>query len=195
MMTTLSCWLLYIASYGIVYVIIALCVINNSFCELLKVNEFQSLSCFKQVVYVFRSEKTILILLSLLAIFSIIWTHYIKSWKNNSRIKYRMTGDSKIEESAFILPYIFTIITYNFDAYGWLICFFVYLSVGLLFVQSRKLQMSPIFILSRYHILTDGNNKVITRNTLEAFNLKLDDNPDGIEVRELAKHVYITLDQ
>lgn len=193
MMTTFSCWLLYIASYGIVYVIVAVCVVLNRVITLQGIQEFCALSYIEQAVYILNSEKVILIILLVLTAFSIIWTRYIKTWKNNSRISFRVSKDSKIEESAFILPYILTVVTFNFDIYGWLICIMVYGVVGLLFVQSRALQTSPIFILSRYHILTDGVNKVITRDTVEAYNLKIDDQPNGIEVRELAKHIYITL--
>ena len=195
MMTTLSCWLLYIASYGIVYMVIAFCIIYNRILEFQKLELFQALSYSEQTIYILNEEKISLPILFALTIFSIIWSLHLKSWKNNSRISFRMKEDSKIEESAFILQYICTIVTFNFDIYGWIICIFIYCSVGLLFVQSRKLQMSPIFILSRYHILTDGTNKIITRDTVESFNLKLEDQPNGIEVRELAKHVYITLNQ
>ena len=195
MLTGLACWLLYIASYGIIYIIISFCVMYNRFIDFQNVDTFQSLSRTQQIIHVAYHEKVILIVLFLLFIFSISWTRYIKTWKNNTRIKFRMSDDSKIDESAFILPYIFTVVTFNFDIYGWIICILIYLSVGFLFVQTRKLQMSPIFILSRYHILTDGTNKVITRNSVESFNLKLDDSPDGIEVRELAKNIFITLDK
>lgn len=195
MMTTFSCCLLYIASYGIVYVIIAFCIVYNGFIIAQNNEAFQALSQIEKVAYIFNNERIVLLILLVLAVFSIVWTRYIKSWKNNTRVRFRMKEDSKLDESAFILPYIFTVVTSNFDIYGWLICLLIYGSVGLLFVQSRKLQMSPIFILSRYHILTDGTNKIITRNTVESFNLKLDDQPNGIEARELAKHVYITLER
>ena len=156
---------------------------------------FQALSQIEKAAYIFNNERIVLLILFALTVFSIVWTRYIKSWKNNTRVRFRMKEDSKIDESAFILPYIFTVVTFNFDIYGWLICLLIYGSVGLLFVQSRKLQMSPIFILSRYHILTDGTNKIITRSTAESFNLKLDNQPNGIEARELAKHIYITLER
>ena len=195
MMTTFSCCLLYIASYGIVYVIIAFCIVHNSFVVAQNNEAFQALSYIEKATYIFNDNRIVLLILLVLTIFSIIWTRYIKSWKNNTRVRFRMKEDSKIDESAFILPYVFTIVTFNFDIYGWLICLLIYGSVGLLFVQSRKLQMSPIFIMSRYHILTDGTNKIITRNTVESFNLKLDDQPNGIEARELSKHVYITLER
>ncbi|MDY4097228.1 MAG: hypothetical protein SOY47_10990 [Lachnospiraceae bacterium] len=195
MLTGLACWLLYIASYSIIYIIISFCVMYNCFIDFQNIDTFQSLSRTQQIIHVAYHEKVILIVLFFLFIFSISWARYIKTWKNNTRIKFRMSDDSKIDESAFILPYIFTVVTFNFDIYGWIICILIYLSVGFLFVQTRKLQMSPIFILSRYHILTDGTNKVITRNSVESFNLKLDDSPDGIEVRELAKNIFITLDQ
>ena len=195
MMTTFSCCLLYIASYGIVYVIIAFCIVHNGFAIAQSNEDFQALSYIEKATYIFNDNRIVLLILLALTIFSIVWTRHIKSWKNNTRVRFRMKDDSKIDESAFILPYVFTVVTFNFDIYGWLICLLIYGSVGLLFVQSRKLQMSPIFILSRYHILTDGTNKIITRNTVESFNLKLDDQPNGIEARELAKHVYITLEQ
>lgn len=194
-MTTFSCCLLYIASYGIVYVIIAFCIMYNSFIVAQSNEAFQALSRIEKAAYIFNNERIVLLILFALTVFSIAWTLYIKSWKNNTRVRFRMKEDSKIDESAFILPYIFTVVTFNFDVYGWLICLLIYGSIGLLFVQSRKLQMSPIFILSRYRILTDGTNKIITRNTVESFNLKLDDHPNGIEARELAKHIYITLEQ
>ena len=194
-MTTFSCCLLYSASYGIVYVIIAFCIVYNDFVVSQSNEAFQALSHIEKAAYIFNDKKIVLLILLALTVFSIVWTRYIKSWKNNTRVRFQMKEDSKIDESAFILPYIFTVVTFNFDIYGWVICLLLYGSVGLLFVQSRKLQMSPIFILSRYHILTDGTNKIITRNTVESFNLKLDDQPNGIEAREIAKHVYITLEE
>lgn len=161
-MTTFSCCLLYIASYGIVYVIIAFYIVYNGFIVAQNNEAFQALSQIEKVAYIFNNERIALLILLVLVVFSIVWTRYIKSWKNNTRVRFRMKENSKIDESAFVLPYIFTIVTFNFDIYGWLICLLIYGFVGLLFVQSRKLQMSPIFILSRYHILTDGTNKIIT---------------------------------
>ena len=195
MMTTFSCWLLYIASYEIIYVMITCYIILNRYTVSIINEDFKALSLIEQTVYIFNKERVILLILFVLIIFSIVWTQYIKSWKNNTRVHFRMKDNSKIDESAFILPYIFTSIPSFFDVFGWFISFTIYGIIGLIFVQSRKIQMSPVFLLSRYHILTDGTNKIITRNTVEAFNLKLDEQQNGIEVRELAKHIYITLDR
>lgn len=195
MMTTFARWLLYIASYKIVYLIVAFCVVFNRFHGFQNNEAFLSLPFVDKVREAIRADIAILLILFFLFVFSIVWTKYIKSWKNNTRIRLKMNSDSKIEEAAFILPYAFTIITINLDVYGWMVCILIYLCVGLLFVQSKKVQMSPVFILSRYNILTNGNVKLITRDSVEAFNLKLDDHPDGIQVRELTKGVYIALDQ
>lgn len=194
MMTTLSCCLLYIASYWLIYPIIMLFIITNKFNQLQDSPDTQLMTFFEQLIYILNSEKIILLVLLFLFLFSRVWIRFFKAQKNNTRINYKMVSDSKIDESAFIIPYIFTIITFNFDIYGWLICLLIYVCIGFIFVQTKKIQTSPVFILSRYHILTNGHMRVITRDTTESFNIKLEENPNGIEVRELVKNVYIKLE-
>ena len=161
MMTTFSCCLLYIASYGMVYVLIAFCVMHRGFIAAQSNEAFEALSYIEKAACVFSDNQIVMVILLTLIGFSIVWTRYIKLWKNNTRVQTRMKEDSKIDESAFVFPYIVTILTFNLDVYGWLICLLIYGVVGLLFVQSRKLQMSPIFILSCYHILTDGTKRLL----------------------------------
>lgn len=195
MMKGLARWCLYIASYGMVYVILGVFAICTKTMELRGMDEYENLSLFKQILTAVNNEKDLLVILLILIAFSIVWTIGFRKWRNNTRIRIKMTEDSKIEESAFILPYLITVITFNISEFGWIICLFIYLVVGVIFVQTRKLQTSPIFLFSRYHILTDGKIKVITKNTVESFNLKIEDSANGIEARELAKGVYITQDR
>lgn len=191
MMTRLSKWMLYAASYRVVFVEL---LIVTTLDGVATIDVDDNLTRLQTILMVIKhNELLVIVLIGLFALSSV----YIFSFfhqQNNTRIKTKMTDNKVIEESSSLLPIIVTaVMPLIISDHGLLISVIIFIVLGLAFVLSNHIQASPIFISHGYRLLNGGKKYVITKMTRERFNIAIEDNPDGIEARELVPNVYITL--
>lgn len=63
--------------------------------------------------------------------------------------------------------------------------------VGVFFVKSKAIHTSPLFVVPLGNrIYQAGEDTIITKYSLQEMRLKQEDNPDGLEARELTNRVY-----
>ena len=191
MMTKVSRWLLYISSYSFGYILIAISNITGIVDRLSQEDMYKSTTLLKRIELIFLEGKILFITLLILFFISVVWLLSFKKWKNNTRIHERMEKDCTIEAVGFLFPYIVSMLLVKVGFYGNLVNLLLFFLLGIVFVSSGFVQTSLSFVLMRYHILKNDNCYVITKLTREGYNLKLEDTKDGIEVRELAKGVYM----
>jgi len=192
MMTKLSRWLLYNSSYIIGYILIGISKGISTYNGKKKDPAFQALSHIGKCKSIILENALLYIALGAFIIVGLLWLIYFLHWKNNRKIKYRMENDSSMEMIGFLLPYIVSMVTITIDFYGMLLNLVIWLILGAVFVSNNLLRSSPLFFLCGYKVYNSDKIYVITKMTREEYNLALEDNPDGIEARELAKNVFIT---
>lgn len=192
MMTKLSRWLLYNASYIIGYILIGISKAISTYNDKHKDPIFQALSRTEKYKIIILEDFFLYIVLGVLAIAGLLWIIYFIHWKNNRKIKYRMENDSSIEMIGFLLPYIVSMVTITFDFYGMLLNVIIWLILGAVFTSNNLLRSSPLFFACGYKVYSTDKIYVITKMSREQYNRTLEDNPDGIKARELAKNVFIT---
>ena len=67
----------------------------------------------------------------------------------------------------------------------------VFIVVGVFFVKSRNVYLSPLFVFPlRNNIFQIEKCTFITNYTLQEIKIAQEDNPDGLEARELTDHIY-----
>lgn len=138
-----------------------------------------------------QNNLGIIIVLAIMFALSLVWMIYLTTWKNNTRYKNRVDKNLTIEMLGFIFPYIVSICTIKIDSFGILINIVLFAVIGIAFICSDRVYMSPTFLLLGYKLYTSGSAYVLTKLSLEQFNLALEDDLNGVNVRELSKNVYI----
>ena len=194
MMTLFSRWLLYISSYFLGYILIAIADVIKVTQSLSDDQIYISLSPIDKVPYVFGKDCVLFSVLITLTFISIVWIFYFKKWRNNRRIKEYMRKDSSIDAAGFMISYIVSMVCITIDFYGVVVMVILFFTLGFVFVGNDNLHTSPTFFLLGYRIYSNESCYVITKMTREQYNLKLQDEPDGIEARELAKGVFFVID-
>ena len=83
------------------------------------------------------------------------------------------------------------VFTLHIDAYGIIATVVIMFAFGLAVVQTGHIHMCLNFLLRGYHIYVCGKVRIITKLSMEAYVLQLDNEPNGIEARELTNNIYI----
>ena len=192
MMTKTGMWLTYIASCSSVFV---LQIISKFFYSYTSLISDESTEIKTKIITCWNQDKWLYVGLIILTLFSVIWNLQWKKLKHNTRIKYRPEEDSTLEAVLTIVAYLAIAFTINLDMYGIIVSFIILIVLGIAIVQTGNLQVCLYFLLHGYHIYTSGNNKILTKKSMEQYILMLDDSPDGIEARALTKKVYIVFEK
>ena len=90
-----------------------------------------------------------------------------------------------------INQYLAMVLSFNFDIPGLLFSVAIMLALGFGIVQTGNMHMCLYFFLHGYHVLSLDNVRILTKFSMEEYLLKLEENPNGLEARELTKRVYI----
>ncbi len=189
MMTRLSKWLLYIASYKWVYILqIASVIISGAS----KIDTNATL--WDKLLSIVLLRKFVLLALYLLFIIAVLIQKSLKKIKNNTRIKYSVEDDAIFEFAFSSVAYIATILTISLNTYGMLLTLAIFIALGWIVDLTDRVYILPIFYLKQYHVYKAGEAKVITKMSREQYRLRMDDSEDGIEARELVINTYIVLD-
>ena len=188
MMKKLSMWLTYIASCNVVYILQFLSYTYSLFC-VLDPEKYDTSLC--KVKAVWNEGKWLLIILLALIVFSSLWNLQWGHVKHNTRIRYRPETDGTLEAVLAVVPYLAMVFTMNIDVYGALVTIVIMFAFGLAIVQTGHIHMCLSFLLRGYHLYICGNVRIITKLSMEGYLIQLDNEPNGINARELTKNIYI----
>ena len=181
MLTKLSLWGIYFASYLVDYVLILAILIYK------KVVFYQSNS----VPFWKVTDLLIYGILLAFIIGSIIIINRVKNIKMNSRVKVIPEKNITHEMSEYLLAQVVTATTTLFTDWWIPINIVLFLVFGFFFVGSNKVYTSPLFVIPMGNrIYESGENVIITKYSKQAMKIAQEDNPDGLEARELTEKVY-----
>lgn len=190
MMTNLSKWMLYISSYCIVYTFLLGVSVFNGWKS---VENMENKSIVEKANLIFFENKFVWCGLIILIVFSLFYVRHFMRQRNNTRIKKKVEENVVIENFGFLTANILTVILPTaFSDYGIWMAVIIFVFVGIAFVFSNGMQTSPVFMMYGYKTYKCGDGYIITRESREKINILIEDEQDGIEVREIVKGVYVT---
>lgn len=189
MLTKLSLWGIYIASYFIDYL------------ALLGISIWQKVSGFKDLEPVpekgfFRycswTDYLIWSVLLGLILFSFICSRLLKSIPMNTRVKDKPTDNIIWEVAGYILAQVLTILTILFSDYWVIMSLIIFVVAGVVYVNSKKVHYSPLFLIPMgYSVFQCEKSVAITNYSKDGLRLAIESEPDGVEARELADKVFL----
>ena len=181
MLTRLSLWGIYFASYLVDYVLILAILI----CK-------RVAFCRNNLVPFWKGADLLVwgILLLFIAT-SIIITNWIKNIKMNSRVKLIPEKNITHEMTGYLMAQIATAATTVFTDWWIPINIVLFVVFGFFFVGSNKVHTSPLFVVPMWNkIYEAGDSVIITKYSKQAMRIEQEDNPDGLEARELTEKVF-----
>lgn len=189
MLTRLSLWGIYIASYLIDYLVI----LGISLWH--KLNEYNKLTQTPKVnflLYCKRTDYLIWVILIVLTVFSIICIRAMKTLPMNTRVKVQPEENIGWEISGYVLAQVMTILTILFSDYWVIVSLIIFFVAGVVFVNSKKVHYSPLFIIPMgYSVFQCENYIAITNYSKDGLRLAIENNPDGVEARELEDKIFL----
>ena len=116
----------------------------------------------------------------------------INKTKMTTRIKNEPKDDAVWESySGFLAPALSLAAT-CFNAYGFLFGLVIFVVAGIIFVRSKQVHRAAVFIFPLcYRIFKAENVVLITRDSRDGLRLRLEENPDGIEAKELSSGIFL----
>ncbi len=187
MLTTVSIWILYTASYLPIYIFFLFRLLSFKQCTF-------SIEC---LLYPWNLHPIIFSILIFLTVFSITVFFIIVYRKSflfspSERIYGKLSKNTTSEMTAFFIPYILSILSINFDYSGAAIFIIIFLLCGIIILQTDWLRLCPIFFYAGYKLYIDENETyILSRLKIEQFNQILMDETNGIEATPLSPNLYI----
>lgn len=185
MLTNFSKWMIYTASYIILYPILIIKMLfgsrneDVSFVEKIQLN----FSDFKEIIFVLLG----FIMISILTII------ILKKVKPNSRQKAKLKDNITYEIASFLIPYIVSVFTIDLDWYGWLINIVIYILFGVIMLYADIVRLCPVFLLLGFKLYRDSNdNYVYSKLSKEQYNQLCIDQIDGIEAKTITKNFSLS---
>ena len=173
MMTALSLFGVYFASYVFDYVIILVILMVKHFCEKEEAN-----------YYVWG----ILIGFIILSFFII---NRIRKTKMNTRIRLVPNKNITHKVLGYLPAQIITVATTLFTDWWVFIDVMIFLVFGVFFVKSKAIHTSPLFVIPLGNrIYQAGDDVIITKYSLQEIKIEQEDHMDGLEARELTNRIY-----
>lgn len=179
MLTTLSLWGIYFASYLVDYILILIVYI------LKQTTQADETVHWKTINFLIVGILIIFIVVAVLITFCI--------WKVRLNTRIKMVPEKNItyEVMGGVFAQVIAVATTIFSDWWVLINIVLFVSVGIFFVKSRAVHMSPLFVLPLGNrIFQTGEYVIITNYTLQEMKIAQEDNPDGLEARQLAERTY-----
>lgn len=185
MLTKLSLWGIYFASYMVDYILILVILISKRviFCKNNSIQFWKS------------SDMLIWSILIIFIVVSIVITNKLKNIKMNSRVELIPDKNITHEMTGYLLAQITTAVTTIFSNWWIPINLVLFVVFGFFFVGSNKVHTSPLFVIPMGNkIYESGENIIITKYSKQAMRIAQEDNPDGLEARELTEKVFYIRD-
>lgn len=177
-------WAIYTASYFIDYVLI------------LGILMWRKISVAASVTTLLKSitPKNWITgsILLLLIIFSVFVIARIRKIKMTTRIKHEPKDDVVWESyTGFLAPALALAGTFFGDK-GLIFSLVIFVATGIAFVISEKVYLASVFIIPMFYKIFKAENAVlITRESRDGLRLRIEDEPDGVEAKELAPKIYL----
>ena len=122
---------------------------------------------------------------------AILITLYMRNVKPNTRIKAVPDKNITYEMAGGLLAQVIAVATTIFSDWWIPINLVLFVTVGVFFVKSKNVHMSPLFVFPLCNRVFQSDEYVfITNYTLQEMKIALEDNPDGLEARELTSRIY-----
>ena len=189
MLTKLSLWGIYTASYFIDYLVL----FGISIWQ--KANEFKDLEPVPEdgfFRYCSWTDYLIWGVLLGLIIFSVICFRLLKLIPMNTRVKDKPTDSIIWEVAGYSLAQVLTILTILFSDYWVVMSLVIFVVAGVIYVNSKKVHYSPVFLIPMgYSVFQSENSVAITNYSKDGLRLAIESEPDGVEARELAEKVFL----
>lgn len=187
MFTNKFLWAIYTSSYFFDYILLLLLILfknmsptNNRWMEYL----FYSIPSSSYFLHI--------VVLVILIILSIICTIKLKNIKMNTKISVIPKTNITTELISSLFPQGVTILSLFYTNYWELISIFIFVSIGIIFVKSKKVYLNPLFVFPLGYSLYQSEEIVlITNYSVDEMRLCLEMNPNGINAREVARNVFI----
>ena len=181
MLTSLSLWAIYFASYFPDYVLILGILVWKRYV----------ISRDNNIGFWNRTDIGIWILLLAMILISIMVARKVSRLEMNARIKDIPEKNATIEILGYIIPQIITLATTVLAEWWIPINIVLFIIVGVIFVKSKAVHQALLFVFPlRNKIYTAGNKTIITNYSLQGLKIAQEDSLDGIEARELTEGVY-----
>ena len=185
MLTNFSKWMIYTASYIVLYPLLIIKVLfktrdeDVTFIEKIQLNFSES----REIIFVLFG----FIVISTLVIFA------LRKVSPNSRCKALLKNNVTYDVALFLLPYIVSILTIDLNWYGWLINIIIYILFGLITILADVVQLCPAFLLIGFKLYKDFNgNYVYSKLSIEQYNQLCIEQIDGIEAKMLTTHLSMS---
>ena len=177
-------WAIYTASYFVDYVLILGILIWRKISVATSVK-----ALFKSITL--KNWITGFILL-LLIIFSVFVMIRIRKIKMTSRIKYEPKDDFVWEAyTGFLAPALALAGTF-FGEYGLLFSLVIFAITGIAFVRSKQVHLASVFIFPLcYRVFKAENAVLFTKDSRDGLRLRIEEELDGIEAKELVPKIYL----
>ena len=186
MLTDFSKWLIYIASYGPVFLIILL----QKICRL----DYNEITLGMMSSNIKTTIVEIFILSSLL-LFSVLVVFWLANLKSNERKSLRIKKNISKEMVSFVFPLLisFVLATLSPNRTVFIISGIAAVILGFSLIRADWIQIFPAFYYAGYRLFEDENgNMIFSKLTIEQYNTIIFEEPMGIEVRPITKTIYIT---
>ena len=181
MLTKLSLWGIYFASYLVDYGLILVILIYK-----------RIIFCRDNIVPFWKGADISGwgILLIFVAV-SIFINHRVKKIKMNTRVRLIPEKNITHEMMGYLLAQVVAVATTMFID-GWIfINIVLFVVIGFFFVGSNKVYTSPLFVFPlRNKIYESGDSIIITKYSLQGMKIAQEEAADGLEARELTEKVY-----
>lgn len=179
MLTSLSLWGVYFASYMVDFILILIILIAKHMIHGNGNNFWKG------------ADLLVWGILLLFVVLSIFITNRIGKMKPNTRIKAIPEKNITHEMMGYLLAQVVTVATTIFTDWWILINVALFIVVGLFFVKSNAIQTSPLFVVPLGNkIFQSGDDVIISNYSIQEMRMAQEDNPDGIEARELTNGVF-----
>jgi len=184
MITKISKWFLYTASYLVLFPLLIIRIIFF-------VPEDASIT-YELVLNNIKQNIFLIILLIVMIVISALTLKLFDNFRPNIRHKKILQNNVTYEITAFIIPYIISLLTINTDLYGWIICISIYIGFGMLTLISEVIRLCPFYLFLGYKLYVDIDGKyVLTKLSKEQYNQLCMEEDNGLEARELTPKLVI----
>lgn len=181
MLTDFSLWLIYFSSYLLDYFLI----LGILVCKKWKMHVEK-----KNLFWNGTDIAAWGILIVLIAI-SVIVIVRIRKLEMNERVKFFPDKNITIEMLGYIVAQIITVASTILTKWWIPIDLIIFVLTGVIFVRSKAVHHSPLFVFPlRNKIYSSGNKIIITNYSLEEMRMAQEDSEDGLEARQLTKGIY-----
>ena len=181
MLTSLSLWAIYFASYLLDYAIILVILIWKR----IIIAQNDSVKFWNSASVITWSVFLILI------VASIIIVERVRRIKMNTRIISVPEKNITYEMTTYLFAQVATVASTVFTDWWIPINLVLFIAFGVYFVKSKAVYTSPLFVLPLGNrVLCAGKTTIITNFTLQEMKIAQEDSLNGVQARELTPGVY-----